>query len=250
MRSGRRCSSRTRKTRASHTAIGNRDLGGIFISYRRSDSQGEAGRLSDDLVRQFGKSAVFMDVVAIDAGRDFRTAIEGSVQSCDVLLAMIGPQWLGATDEQGGRRLDNTADFVRLEIAAALRRDIPVVPVLLRGANVPRAEQVPEDIADLAYRNAVELTHVRWRSDVQLLMRALRSILGDSPMRSPAPAELDTATVQQIARELAAYIGPIAEVVIKRNLPRCASPEELYRAVAVEIESQSERDRFLASFHR
>ena len=109
-------------------------MGAIFISYRRSDSQGEAGRLFDDLVRQFGKSAVFMDVVGIDAGRDFRRAIEDSVQSCSVLLAMLGPLWLDAADEQGSRRLDNEIDYVRLEIAAALQRDIPVVPVLLRGA--------------------------------------------------------------------------------------------------------------------
>ncbi len=224
-------------------------MGAIFISYRRSDSQGESGRLFDDLIRQFGKSAVFMDVVAIDAGRDFRRAIDDSVQSCSALLAMVGPQWLEAADEQGSHRLENDADYVRLEIAAALRRDIPVVPVLLRGARMPRSEQLPEEIADLAYRNAVELSHARWKSDVQVLIKALRPLVNDAaaPVPREATAAIDAATVQRIARELATYIGPIAEIVVKRKASSCHSPEELCRNVAAEIDSQSDRDKFLAA---
>jgi TIR domain len=224
-------------------------LGAIFISYRRSDSQGESGRLFDDLVRQFGRSAVFMDVVGIDAGCDFRRAIDDSVQSCSILLAMVGPLWLEAGDEQGSRRLENEADYVRLEIAAALRRDIPVVPVLLRGAKMPRSEQLPEEIADLAYRNAVELSHARWKSDVQVLIKALRPMVGDTapPAPSETPTSLDALTVQQIARELATYIGPIAEIVVNRKAPSCHSAEELSRNVATEIDSQSDRDKFLAA---
>jgi hypothetical protein len=225
-------------------------LGAIFISYRRSDSQGESGRLFDDLVRQFGKNAVFMDVVGIDAGRDFRQAIDDSVQSCSVVLAMLGPLWLGAADEQGSRRLDEVTDYVRLEIAAALRRDIPVVPVLLRGAKMPRSEQLPEEIADLAYRNAVELTHARWKSDMQVLIKALKPMVSDGASAIPndAPVDaIDRAAVQRIARELAAYIGPIAEIVVKRNASNCHSAEELSRNVATEIDSQSDREKFLAA---
>jgi hypothetical protein len=225
-------------------------LGAIFISYRRSDSQGESGRLFDDLIRQFGKDAVFMDVVGIDAGRDFRRAIDDSVQSCSVVLAMLGPLWLEAGDEQGSRRLDDETDYVRLEIAAALRRDIPVVPVLLRGAKMPRSEQLPGEIADLAYRNAVELTHARWKSDMQVLLKALRPMVSDSAAaaRHEAPADaIDSATVQRIARELATYIGPIAEIVVKRNASSCHSAEELSRNVSTEIDSQSDREKFLAA---
>jgi len=225
-------------------------LGAIFISYRRSDSQGESGRLFDDLIRHFSKNAVFMDVVGIDAGRDFRRAIDDSVQSCSVLLAMLGPLWLEASDEQGSRRLDYEIDYVRLEIAAALRRDIPVVPVLLRGAKMPRAEQLPEEIADLAYRNAVELTHARWKSDVQLLIKALRPMVSDGAA-AIAPgvpaAAIEAAAVQRIARELATYIGPIAEIVVKRRASSCHSEEELSRNVATEIDSQSDREKFLAA---
>lgn len=224
-------------------------MGAIFISYRRSDSQGESGRLFDDLVRQFGKNAVFMDVVGIDAGRDFRRAIDDSIQSCSVLLAMVGPLWIEAADEQGTRRLENETDYVRLEIAAALRRDIPVVPVLLRGAKIPRSEQLPGEIADLAYRNAVELSHARWKSDVQVLIKALRPMVGGAaaPVPSEAPLAIDAVVMQRIARELATYIGPIAEIVVKRKAPSCHSMEELSRNVAAEIESQSDRDKFLAA---
>jgi hypothetical protein len=150
----------------------------IFISYRRNDSEGEAGRLFDDLVEQFGEDLVFMDVTAIDAGRDFRKVIDESVATCGVLLAIIGKNWLGAKNDAGTRRLDDATDFVRLETASALRRDIPVIPVIVRGATMPHPDQLPDDLKDLAYRNFVELTHARWTSDVQLLIAALRKQLG------------------------------------------------------------------------
>jgi hypothetical protein len=146
----------------------------IFISYRRDDSEGQAGRLYDDLSRRFGNSFVFMDVAAIEPGLDFRKVIDHNVASCGVLLAVIGPTWLDATDEAGRRRLDNPTDFVRLETASALKRDIPVVPVLVHGAKMPKAEQLPEDLRELAYRNGLELTHTRWDSDVAVLIKALQ----------------------------------------------------------------------------
>ena len=157
-----------------------RKLGSIFVSYRRSDSQGEAGRLFDDLVKHFGEHTVFMDVAAIEAGRDFRKAIEEGVTKCGVLLVVIGTEWLDAKDEGGARRLNDPSDFVRIETAAALKRDIPVIPVLVRGATMPCAEQLPEELKELAYRNCIELTHARWRSDIQLLIEALRRLVGDT----------------------------------------------------------------------
>jgi hypothetical protein len=154
----------------------------IFISYRRDDSEGQAGRLYDDLVRQFGDGSVFMDVAAIDPGLDFRRVIDNNVSSCGVLLALIGPAWLDAKDETGQRRLDNPLDFVRLETAAALKRDIPVVPVLVAKARMPRAEQLPDDLKELAYRNGVELTHARWDTDVQVLVKALQRHIDNRPL--------------------------------------------------------------------
>lgn len=146
----------------------------IFISYRRNDTEGEAGRLFDDLISEFGENSVFMDVAAIEAGRDFRKVIDESVSTCGVLLAIVGKNWVDAKDENGNRRLHDPSDFVRLETASALRRDIPVIPVLVRGAKMPRPEDLPDDLRDLAYRNCVELTHARWGSDLQLLLEALR----------------------------------------------------------------------------
>lgn len=150
----------------------------IFISYRRNDTEGEAGRLFDDLVEQFGEDSVFMDVTTIEAGRDFRKVIDESVATCGVLLAIIGKNWLDAKSDTGIRRLDEPTDFVRLETASALRRDIPVIPVIVRGATMPHPDQLPEDLKDLAYRNFVELTHARWTSDIQLLITALRKLPG------------------------------------------------------------------------
>ena len=151
----------------------------IFISYRREDSEGEAGRLFDDLVQVFGEDSVFMDVAAIDKGIDFRKAIDDNVASCGVLLAIIGKDWVDAKNEAGQRRLEDAGDFVRLETGSALKRDIPVVPVLVHGAKMPRAEQLPDDLRNLVYRNGVELTGARWRSDVQELINALRPHVGE-----------------------------------------------------------------------
>jgi hypothetical protein len=147
----------------------------IFISYRRDDTEGEAGRLFDDLTRAYGDDSVFMDVTGIQPGLDFRKAIDANVGSCGVLLAMIGVTWATVTDTNGNRRLDNANDFVRLEIATALARGTPVIPVLVHGARMPAAEQLPDDLKDLAYRNSVEITHARWNSDVALLTTALKS---------------------------------------------------------------------------
>jgi TIR domain len=145
----------------------------IFISYRRDDTEGEAGRLFDDLTRSFGEDSVFMDVSGITPGADFRKAIDDNVASCGVLLAIIGPAWCSMTNSAGERRLDDPNDFVRLEIASALTRKIAVIPVLVHDSKMPRPEDLPDNLKDLAFRNSVEITHARWNSDVQLLTQAL-----------------------------------------------------------------------------
>src|SRR5258708_4726632 len=215
-----------------------------------------------------------MDVAGIEPGRDFRKAIDQSVATCDLVLPIIGPEWLEWKDAQGHRRLDDANDFVRIELASALRRDIPVVPVLVRGAKMPRVEQLPDDLKDLAYRNCIELTHARWRSDIHLLVEALRRMRGDAsqiaiahtqqatdspPQASsskeatvpPSPRDepstsIDPALIQRVSRELALHIGPIADIVVRRAAPRSNSVEDLYLKVAEEIDSSPERAKFLA----
>ncbi len=179
----------------------------IFISYRREDAEGQAGRLFDDLTRHFGEDTVFMDVAGIEPGRDFRRVIDEHVASCGVLLAMIGKSWIDAADESGRRRLDDPMDFVRLETASALKRDIPVVPVLVHGARIPRADQLPTDLADLAYRNGVELTHARWDSDVQLLIKALNPYV-ESQKRNASPADITSAAPAPGITSTAGTVSP------------------------------------------
>jgi hypothetical protein len=165
----------------------------IFISYRRDDTEGEAGRLFDDLVGKFGEDAVFMDVAGINPGMDFRKAIDDNVAHCGVLLAMIGPAWSAIKNADGARRLDDPNDFVRLEVASALARDVAVIPVLVHDAKMPRPEDLPENLKELAFRNSVEVTHARWNSDVQLLTEALGRYVAPAAATDTAPVHATVA---------------------------------------------------------
>src|SRR4051812_21225570 len=129
----------------------------IFISYRRGDSAGHAGRLYDGLLSRFGDGNVFIDVDAIAPGVDFVERIRDAVASCDVILVLIGEDWISMSGADGTRRIDDPGDFVRLEIDAALERGIPIVPVLVEGARMPGPQELPENIAGLARQNAIEL---------------------------------------------------------------------------------------------
>ena len=148
-------------------------MNGIFISYRRDDSAGHAGRLFDRLVARFGKDAVFMDVEGIEAGVDFVETIEKAVGGCDVLLAVIGRTWLDSRDSKGKRRLDDEQDFIRLETSAALARNVRVIPVLVEGARMPRAEDLPENLRPITRRQALELRDSRWEDDIHVLVGVL-----------------------------------------------------------------------------
>lgn len=186
----------------------------IFISYRRDDSEGESGRLYDDLVRAYGDSAVFMDVAGIQPGLDFRKAIDDNVAGCGVQLAVIGPAWATVTGKDGTRRLDNPDDYVRLEIASALKRGIPVIPVLVHDARMPTLDQLPDDIKDLRYRNSVELTHARWNSDVALLIGALKAYVNVNPAH-----ETETVHAQIPVQLPAPQPAPAEARVTKSTLP-------------------------------
>lgn len=156
-------------------------MAGIFISYRRDDASGHAGRLFDRLAGRFGRDHVFMDVTDIAPGEDFTHVIETSVGTADVLLAVIGPQWLSVADASGARRIDGPADLVRQEVAAAFQRKMRVIPVLVRGARMPRPEELPDVLKELARRQAVELTDSRWDSDLALFEQALAQRLSAQP---------------------------------------------------------------------
>jgi PQQ-dependent catabolism-associated CXXCW motif protein len=147
----------------------------IFISYRRQDGPSYARELYRELSSHFPDSQIFWDI-KMEPGVDFEDEIERAVGSCDVLVAVLGPRWLDLTDERGQRRLDDPADFVRLEIATALDRNIRVIPVLVQGASMPAPESLPEPLQRLARRNALELSDKRWEYDVGELIASLERV--------------------------------------------------------------------------
>lgn len=150
----------------------------IFLSYRRDDSAGFAGRLADGLEAAFGPGSVFRDVDDLRPGEDFVQAIASQLRDVDAVLVMIGPRWLAAGTD-GVRRLDNPHDFVRQEIETALASGKPLIPLLVGGAAMPPEADLPNAIAGLARRQALVLTDGGWRSDVQRLLAELRRLLPD-----------------------------------------------------------------------
>lgn len=149
----------------------------IFISYRREDSSGFAGRLYDRLANHFGRERIFMDVDTIQPGLDFVSAIESAVSKSEVQIVIIGSDWLNATDAAGNRRLDNPEDFIRIEIAAALKQNARVIPVLVERTTMPLFSDLPDDLKPLTRRHAIEISHTRFSSDVQRLIQTLELAL-------------------------------------------------------------------------
>ncbi len=215
-------------------------MDGIFISYRRDDSAGYAGRLYDRLIPHFGAERVFMDVEGIEPGADFVTAIEDAVGSCRVLIVIIGDEWLTTLDGAGRRRLDDPHDFIRLETVTALKRGIRVVPVLVGGALMPRAEELPADLGPLARRQAIEISHKQWEATTAELIRALEVMLGDAGVAGLAhPAqEASRATGLSTAAEGNGTVG--ATVVrgatpptgVQGPVPPNPTPSRSWRVVA------------------
>jgi formylglycine-generating enzyme required for sulfatase activity len=162
-------------------------LARLFISYRRADSQHAVDRLYEALRRHLPKKDIFIDVDTIPKGVDFADHLSRHVSQCETLLAIVGPHWLNMTDETGRRRLDDPDDFVRIEIAAALKRNIPVVPVLLDGTPMPRADQLPPDLRGFERRNAAFLSRDSFRGDMAQLIRDL-GLKPTLPWRLPVTA--------------------------------------------------------------
>jgi eukaryotic-like serine/threonine-protein kinase len=166
-------------------------LSGIFISYRRNDSPDATGRIYDRLVAEFGKVQVFKDVDSIPLGQDFRGHLNGIVGDCGVVLAIIGPRWTDASNKAGQRRLEDPDDFVRIELEAALARDIPVVPVLVGHAPIPVASELPGSLASMAFRQSIEVRpDPDFHNDATRLVTSLRGILDPA-----AAAELLAAAI-------------------------------------------------------
>ena len=169
--------SREERTAVPHT------IPRLFLCYRRDDTQDAAGRLHDRLVDAYGEESVFMDIDSVPLGVDFVEFVTEQIASCRAVVVMIGQRWVTIRDKQRRRRLDNPDDLVRAEVAAALKRKIPVIPVLVQNAPMPSADVLPEDLRLLARRNGLELSATRWKGDVQRLLTELDKYL---PRRTDA----------------------------------------------------------------
>jgi hypothetical protein len=157
--------------------------GKIFLSYRRDDAAGYALALYHILCEHFERDQIFMDVDTLEPGEDFVQRIEDAVGSCQVVIAIIGRRWLSSSDESG-RRIDNPYDWVRLEVSAALGSGIRVIPLLVDGATMPRGDELPQALADLARRQAIEIRHSRFSSDANHFITKLKKLIGGNELRS------------------------------------------------------------------
>ena len=174
-------------------------MAGIFISYRRDDSRHAAGRLGDDLAAVFGAPSIFRDVESIAPGVDFEVALDQALANCAVMLVVIGPRWATITDREGRRRLDQPGDWIRIEVARALERNVRLIPVMLEDTPLPDVAALPSELRGLVRRQTLPLSDGRWKGDVARLVETLERIPGlqrvaaaaPAPTPAPAPAVAD-----------------------------------------------------------
>jgi hypothetical protein len=188
---------------------------GVFISYRRDDAPGYTRALYEALEKHFGAAQVYMDVDAIKPGVDFVEALEAALASCHILIAVIGEKWLNASNDRE-RRIDDPHDFVRMEIATALKRDIPVVPLLVEGATMPLAEDLPSDLKPLARRNALAISHARFSGDLARVVAAIdETVSAVGPIEGARENEAVTKEAEKPrdVRVTVAWIGACAIVL-------------------------------------
>ena len=196
-------------------------MSAIFLSYRRDDSSGYAGRLFDNLAERFGRERVFMDIETLEPGMDFVAGIDRAIESCGAVIAMIGPNWIKARDDEGRPRLDNPHDFIRLEITSALTRGVRVIPVLVHKASMPPEQELPEPLRPLCRLQAFEISDNRWEFDVRRLADVLEPLIAE-PEESPtaatsaatAPADVMSTTTMPGPKSGGRPVGWLAAVAV------------------------------------
>ncbi len=183
----------------------------IFISYRVQDTSADTGRLVDTLKQVFNEDQIFMDIEKLEPGVDFRLALAKSLDTCDVLFAVIGPEWVGTKDTNGNPRIKQPEDWVRIELETALKRDIRVIPVLVRGASLPSTEDLPESLYPLLNRQTYEISNKRWAYDTDQLINFLKKI-GFVPKRKDIPVTVKKSGIGKWI--LYGFIGFVALIIV------------------------------------
>lgn len=229
--------SRPARDRTSHTV--QHPMANIFISYRREDSSGFAGRIYDRLSALFGEEHIFMDVDTIEPGLDFVDAIEAAVGSCDALIAVIGRRWFGP---EGENRLQDPEDLVRVEVAAALERKIRVIPVLIEGAQMPKATDLPGPLKPLSRRHSVTISHARFKRDVEALIETVEKVLEQrAASREPSAGKIRGVKAVKFHSDPARRIDQRLSGL--HPMTQLEIPEEVYSAIWL---SPSGRHLYLA----
>lgn len=216
----------------------------VFINYRREETAGMAGRIYDRLVDEFSAEKVFMDVDAMKPGIDFAQQLEDQVSRCSIVLAVIGPRWCDARNENGERRLENDQDWVRTELAAALKRNIPVVPVLVDGAIMPHPSQLPEELKPLTRRHAIEIRNTKFRADADAVVKAIVDTTGNRG-RSHTRSKIANGATLAFATGLVAavaYLFIVGPPVAKDFAPVIAAANKLVRE-QTEAAAEAEKRR-------
>lgn len=193
-------------------------MAGIFVSYRRDDSQGFAGRLADDLDELLGDDRVFRDI-EIPIGSDFTDVLHRAIAASDALLVVIGRRWAGRSDDGLQSRLFDETDWVRIEIEAALAQRKQVIPVLVGGARMPSAEELPGSIRQITKLQAAVLDDRHWNDGVDELADRLRALCPS--LATDRPASDDEDSPAEVLRELGERLF---DEVVSRQRPRLSPP--------------------------
>jgi hypothetical protein len=201
----------------------------VFLNYRRSDSAGHAGRLFDRLNQRF-PGRVFRDVTGIGYGVEYAAEIERRLDSCRVLVVIIGPQWLTSEDDSGRRRLDDPDDLVRLEIENGLRRNALVIPILVGDARPPSADELPGGLKPLAGRNALEITEPDFDNDVERLTHAIANALGEPEASQALTPHPETGATRAPAKSSARVYAVLAACLGAAVLAVCVTAALIFYA--------------------
>jgi TPR repeat protein len=218
--------------------------GGVFICYRREETGFAARAIHDRVVQRLERENVFLDVDNIDLGVDWFSVLTERVGACDALVAVMGKNWVSSADKDGLRRLDDPDDFVRIEIEAALQRNVRVIPVLVDGAAMPKANELPESLKGLARRQGTEVSPARFEADVEKLTHALVSILDERRRRDAAEAEAARqAEEERRAQKVVAAERAAREERERQEAAEAARAEEAQRLAEAEGAWQAEEKR-------